>query len=120
MKPTSLIFYLGLFIFMGTINSCGKSDSGSGGGGGATPTAVTILGMSYSPSSVSVKVGTVVKWTNSGGTAHTVTADNGTTFSSGNIADAGIFNYTTITTGTFPYHCLIHGVAMAGTLTVTP
>ena len=106
--------------------SCSKGDDsptygGGGGGGGTLPTTVNILAMSYSPANVSVKVGTVVKWNNTdAASSHTATSDNGTTFSSGLIPYGGSYSYTTVTTGSFPYHCTVHGVTMAGTLTVTP
>ncbi len=53
--------------------------------GGTTSTSVTIADYSFSPSSVTVKVGTSVTWTNYGGTAHTSTSDNGA-WDSGQIA----------------------------------
>jgi plastocyanin len=39
----------------------------------------------YAPGEVSVKVGITVVWTNTGGVAHTVTADDGQAFDSGTI-----------------------------------
>jgi plastocyanin len=39
----------------------------------------------YEPKVVTVKVGTQVTWTNDGAVVHTVTADDGKTFSSGNM-----------------------------------
>ncbi|MEO6406464.1 MAG: cupredoxin domain-containing protein [Ferruginibacter sp.] len=123
MKSLSMkLLYAVVFLVLLNV-SCSKSDNNpgtGGGGGGATSTPVSILVMSYSPSTVTVKTGTVVKWTNTDATSHTVTSDNGTTFSSGNIAAGAVFNYTTAATGNFPYHCTIHGVLMAGTLVVTP
>ncbi|HMJ46605.1 MAG TPA: cupredoxin domain-containing protein [Ferruginibacter sp.] len=121
------VFFISLLVMSSL--SCSKSSdsntggygSGGGGGGGAiAPTPVSILPMSYSPSSLTVKVGTVVKWTNTDNTAHTVTSNDAVTFNSGTINYPGTYSYTTVTTGTFPYHCTIHGVTMAGTLIVTP
>lgn len=105
----------------GDTNSTGGTGGGSGTGGtGGTSVGVDIDGMSYSPASISVKVGTTVKWVNSDYySAHTVTSNNGTSFSSGNIPRGGSFSFTPTVAGSFPYHCLIHGVNMAGTLTVT-
>jgi len=103
--------------------SCSKSSdnsgAGGGGGGGTTPTAVSIVGMTYNPTPLTVKVGTVVRWTNTDSAPHTVTSNDGITFSSPSINPGGTFNYTTITPGTFLYHCNFHA-GMAGTLTVTP
>ncbi len=81
--------------------------------------------MSFSPSSVTVKVGTIIKWTNSDSySLHTATSDDGGTFNSGNIAFGDSYtpgcsyNYTTTKAGTYPYHCNIHA-GMKGTLIVT-
>ena len=71
-----------------------------------------------SPASTSVKVGTVVKWYNKDGYAHTVTSDDGTSFNSGNLAGGATFSYTAATVGSFAYHCNIHS-NMHGTLVVT-
>ena len=72
----------------------------------------------YSPNQISVKAGQIVTWTNGGAVAHTVTADDGTSFDSGTIAPGGTFQLTP-TSGTFAYHCTFHPW-MRGTLTVTP
>jgi plastocyanin len=72
----------------------------------------------YSPDQVSVKTGQPVKWTNSGAVAHTVTADDGTSFDSGTIAPGATFTLTPSTAGTFAYHCSFHPW-MKGTLTAT-
>ncbi len=39
---------------------------------------VTIQDFSFSPAAVTVKVGTAVKWTNNGPSAHTATSNTGT------------------------------------------
>ena len=109
-----------------TIFSCSKSDNstttggttGGTGGTGGNLVTVDINGMYFTPATISVKVGTTVKWTNSDYATHTVTSDNGSTFNSGNISSGSSFSYTTTTTGTFPYHCSLHN-GMTGTLTVT-
>lgn len=103
--------------------SCSKSNAGSYGNttpppGGAT-NAVTISNMTFTPFTLTVKAGTNVTWTNKDGFAHTVTADNGTTFNSGNIAGGATFSFTPATAGTYSYHCNIHS-GMTATLVVTP
>jgi plastocyanin len=72
----------------------------------------------YSPDQVSVKMGTRVVWTNSGAVAHTVTADDGTSFDSGSIDPKTSFALTATAAGTFAYHCTFHPW-MKGTLVVT-
>jgi plastocyanin len=81
-----------------------------------TATAETISGFAFGPASVSVPVGSTVTWTNQDGTAHTVTADDGS-FDSGSLAQGATFSQTFDTPGTYPYHCAIHS-SMTGTITV--
>jgi len=72
----------------------------------------------YEPNDLHVPVGTTVIWTNSGGAAHTVTADDGKSFDSGPIQPGKQFSRVMDTAGTFPYHCTFHPF-MKGTVTVT-
>src|SRR5665647_1421190 len=70
---------------------------------------VTIKGDAFSPSSLTVKVGDTVTWTNNDNHDHTVTSDNGT-FNSGNIANGSTFSFTFNTAGTYSYNCSIHTI----------
>ncbi len=78
--------------------------------------AVTISNFSFSPSSLTVAVGTKVTWTNKDSTTHTVTSDSGV-FTSGNLAPNATYSYTFSSAGTFSYHCAIH-TYMTGTIKV--
>jgi plastocyanin len=116
---TSMIYIL-------AATGCSKSSSslnngGAGGSGGTNPDPNTIIisGTTFSPSTLTVKAGTVVTWKNNDAMVHTATADNGASFNTGNIAAGATASYTTSTTGTFPYHCIFHS-GMNGTLVVTP
>lgn len=73
----------------------------------------------YSPAEITVKVGTQVAWANTGAVAHTVTADDGTSFDSGSIDPKVSFTFAPSAAGTFAYHCTFHPW-MKGTLVVTP
>jgi plastocyanin len=53
---------------------------------------------------------------NNDSTTHTSTS-NGGVWNSGNIAPGGSFKVSFQSTGTFPYHCMIHP-NMVGTVTV--
>ncbi len=100
--------------------SCSKSGTGyqqPPAGGGSNSTNINIYNMAFPPSTT-VKKGTVVKWYNQDGYAHTVTSDDGTAFDSGNLASGATFSYTASTAGTFTYHCKIHS-NMQATLVVT-
>jgi plastocyanin len=94
----------------------GGGGGGGGSGGQAGSGAVRIADFAFAPDSSDVKVGDSVKWTNSDGTTHTVTADDGA-FDSGNLAGGKSFSFTFDQAGTFAYHCKIHQ-RMTGTVVV--
>lgn len=109
---------------------------GSGGrygsGGSTTPTAVTgttpttqTTGatqtitittdssgtFTFSPKSLTIKVGTTVIWKNMTQTPHTVTSDDGKSFNSGDstpVNAGATFSFKFATAGTFAYHCNFH------------
>lgn len=85
--------------------------------GNDSSVTINIYNMAF-PASTTVKKGTIVKWYNQDGFAHTVTSNDGTSFNSGNLAAGGTFSYTANKVGTFDYHCTIHS-GMNGTLVVT-
>jgi plastocyanin len=77
---------------------------------------VTIENIAFSPSSITVPVGTTVTWTNKDSFSHTVTSDTGL-FDSGEMSQGSTFSHTFNDKGTFSYHCTIH-TTMHGTVTV--
>ncbi|HIH68157.1 MAG TPA: hypothetical protein HA290_01630, partial [Candidatus Nitrosotenuis sp.] len=91
-------------------------------GGMATPQAETAISIlkdssvqgnpSYDPSTVQVKKGDAIVWTNQDAVAHTVTssADAGKTFDSGLINSNNSFKLDTtkIAIGTYDYMCIVH------------
>ena len=82
---------------------------------------IAITDSAYSPKVTSVNQGDTVMWTNTGTMQHTVTFD---TFglSSMTLLPGQSFSYTFSSTGSFPYHCTLHGavngVGMSGTIVV--
>ena len=101
-------------------NSCKKSNDSNNNNNNATTKNISIVGMTYSPASLTVAKGTMIKWTNTDSSPHTVTSNDGTSFDSGNMNNGGTFTYTANVAGTFDYHCTIHGLMMSGILIVTP
>ena len=94
----------------------------------ATPSDVLIVSgasglgaNAYNPNNLTFSLASkqTVKWRNDDGTTHTVTADGGGGFNSGNIGDGETFTFTFATAGVYPYHCTIHPT-MVGTITVNP
>ena len=124
--------------------ACGGSStptSPSGGGQMSSPppagsVAVSIQDFSFLPAAVTIKVGTTVRWTNNGPSAHTTTSDGGFWTSptlsapSGNGGyggagtAGGTFDFTFTQAGTYAYHCSLHPPSLypgfTGTVTVTP
>ena len=75
----------------------------------------------FSPTTLTIKVGTKVTWTNMTQAPHTVTSDDGKSFDSGIsnpiAASGGTYSFTFTKAGTFPYHCQIH-TSMKATIIV--
>lgn len=129
------------------IAACGgSSDGGSGlttqpgnGNGGGTTSGgtsstntITLQDQSFTPSSITVPKGTTVVFAwptcdsgSSGGyggygacITHDVVFDDGSNIDSGAMS-SGTFTRTFTTTGTFKFHCSIHGAnVMSGSVTV--
>ncbi len=103
---------------------------------GCSGACVTIQDFSFSPSAVTIKVGSAVTWTNNGPASHTTTSNTGV-WDSGTLSPpsgaggygggsaGGTFQFTFNTPGTYPYHCKIHPPSIGtyagftGTITVT-
>lgn len=66
----------------------------------------------FSPTPLTIKVGTTVTWKNTTSVGHTVTSDDGKSFDSGTTnpiaPQSGTFSFTFTKAGTFAYHCEIH------------
>ena len=118
----------------------GAACQGSTGPGGGMPTPggavanVTIGDFSFSPTTLSIKAGTTVIWTNNGPHGHTTTSDTGMWDSGGLAAPSGgggyggspggSYSMVFMTVGTYHYHCAFHPPStypsFTGTITVTP
>lgn len=79
---------------------------------------VTIAGFAFSPSTLEVKVGATVTWTNNDNMTHTVVADDGS-FKSDALDQGASFSFTFDKAGSYAYHCGIHS-SMKATITVAP
>ena len=79
--------------------------------------AVTIKDFAFTPAKVTVTPGSMVTWTNSDATRHTVTSDSGGTLGSGPIGSGQTYGKQFDTPGTYAYHCEIHQ-SMKGTIVV--
>lgn len=77
---------------------------------------VAIRNFAFQPQTITVPVGTTVRWTNQDSVAHTSTSNNGV-WDSGNLRQGQSFSFTFTKPGTFPYFCAIHP-SMTATVTV--
>ena len=99
-------------------SSASSAPSAAAPAGSSAGGAVAIVDFAFQPASISVARGTTVTWTNTGATAHTVTADDAS-FDSGNVDVGKTFTTTANTAGTIAYHCTIHP-QMKATIVVAP
>jgi plastocyanin len=68
---------------------------------------VKIANFAFDPATITVSIGTTVKWTNQDADDHTITADDGS-FDSGQMAQGASFSFTFSKAGTFTYKCANH------------
>jgi plastocyanin len=73
----------------------------------AASTAVPIKGFAFKPSTVTVKEGDTVTWTNQDTAPHTATASDGS-FDTGNLKKGASGSHKFSEAGTFAYICAIH------------
>jgi cytochrome c peroxidase len=79
---------------------------------------VAIQGTAYQPPNITVAGSTVVIWTNFDNARHTASFDSGL-IGSTPVFRTGVQSLTMPSaSGTYTYHCAIHGAAMSGTVTV--
>jgi len=82
----------------------------------AASSGVTISDFKFSPSGVTINVGDTVTWSNSGPTAHSAKANDGS-FDTGILQKGSSGSHTFTQAGTFSYFCQPHPF-MKGTITV--
>jgi len=111
---------LGLAVALGTA-ACGN-DSGPSNQPttpGPLAFAITISDNKFTPSSLTVPVGTTVAWDWTGNNMHAVQGTfDGTPVTSPTHEGSGSFRFTFTKSGTYDYHCAIHGAAMAARIVV--
>jgi plastocyanin len=92
-----------------------SSSGGTAAPSGGKTVTINMKNIAFNPKSVTVKVGTTVKWVNQDSVPHNVTGGplHSPTFSSG-----GSFTFKATKAGKISYVCTIHP-GMTGTLNVT-
>ena len=112
MRKIALISAVLFVVFVSGCTNYGGNQTQTPSGGNS----VNLQNFAFNPSTLTVKAGTTVTWTNSDSVAHTVTSDGGA-FDSGNLAPDQTFSHTFNTAGTYAYHCNPHP-SMKGTIIV--
>ncbi len=87
-------------------NNSTPQPGNSGGTATAETAEIQIINNAFSPSELTISVGTTVKWTNADGVPHTVTSAGN--FDSGTIQPGKSFSFTFSKAGSFDYSCSIH------------
>jgi|GEM_PF-461974 len=80
--------------------------------------AITMRGVTFAPTTATVRVGQTVTWTNGSRIPHDVVATAGASFESGVLMPGATFAFKPTAAGTIAYVCTLHQ-GMKGTLTVT-
>ena len=78
---------------------------------------VNIIDFAYNPKSITISVGTKVRWVNTGNASHSTTS-NTSLWNSGVLSPGGSFARVFNKAGTFRYHCIVHPTLMHGVITV--
>jgi len=82
----------------------------------ADPTQIVVKDFMFSPTPLTIKVGSIVTWTNKDDEPHTVVSDTGV-FKSGGMDTNESFSYKFDKPGTYHFTCSIHP-RMVGTVIV--
>ncbi len=117
MRVSRIVCY-GLVVCVVACGSDSTSPASQTGSTGVSGSTIYIAEYSVSPSTVAIKAGTTVQWTNTGQLTHNVTADDGS-WSSGNLSgqtssgaygsSAGAsFSRVFSQVGTYTFHCSLH------------
>ena len=88
----------------------------------ASITDVSLDNYQFNPSTVTITVGSTVRWTHNQsdppGVPHTTTSDTDV-WNSGDLLFGDVYTFTFNSPGVYPYHCFYHGsMGMTGTVVV--
>ncbi len=69
---------------------------------------VSIKSFSFNPTTLNIKKGTKITWTNNDKVSHTITPDSGNRLNSGALSPGKSFSFTPTDLGSINYHCAFH------------
>jgi len=111
MKAGVIIVIIAVLILGGLIvyNFMSKSyNTASGNQNTVAGIDVQIQNFAFSPSSLTIKVGDTVTWTNKDTATHTVTSDSGGELSSPSLNKGETYSHQFASAGVYDYHCTHH------------
>ncbi len=119
MKRIVMTLSVGLMLALLVVgcSGTGSSSQNQAPASGGSVQEIKIASFAFDPATLTIPVGTTVKWTNQDPADHTVTADD-QSFDSGQLAQGKSFSFTFTKDGTFTYKCSNHS-NMVGTIIVT-
>ncbi len=84
----------------------------------ASGLTIVIQNFKYSPSTLTVKAGDVITFTNMDSAPHSIVSDDGSSFSTGELSQGQSTTFTAPSAaGTYPFHCRVHP-SITGTIVV--
>jgi plastocyanin len=103
------------FLVVATLltGACASSSTG----GNTDPLTINIQDNQYVPATKAIVTGQTLTWSWQGNNNHSVTFSDGPT--SPIQTKGATYTRTFATAGSYTYHCMVHGTAMTGTITVT-
>jgi plastocyanin len=107
MKNKSWIFGMTILAIALGVGNGLRASAAPADAKGASETAVKIDNFSFSPATVTVAVGTTVRWTNADDIPHTIVSDD-KTFKSKALDTDDQFTYTFTKPGIYSYFCGLH------------
>ena len=84
----------------------------------ATTVQASVKDRTWTPATVTAKVGDVITWTNGDSVPHAVALDNGSCAMTGTIAGGASKSLAFSVAGSYPFHCTVHP-SMKGTITIS-
>jgi plastocyanin len=106
MKRLLIFASVAFLLLLGTLLTFGDKNANAESTGSASGT-VKIDNFSFTPTTVTIPVGTTVTWTNADDIPHTVVSDD-KTFKSKALDTDEKFSYTFTKAGTYSYFCSLH------------
>ena len=108
MKATIRISNMAILLAVLTFGGPGSTFAAAPDDKQASEVVVKIDNFSFSPATITVPVGTTIRWTNRDDIPHTVVSDDKTTFKSRPLDTDDRFSYNFSKEGTYTYFCSIH------------